>query len=202
MTGGTWWRRGAWMAGALALGAACQLMFGDDPGAGAAVAQGAVDWSLPDAPSADLTAFDETWSRRTPWGAASATANGEGEPEEPPLMLVGVIAGAGEHRAVFIQAGLGEVQAKAGDPLPGGGSVSEVTPFLVAWTDGDGIQHEQTLLSAAGAQLPVAEPGPSPPRSAPPGTQPASRPAAPPNAPPTRPRPTARKPSAPPPRRP
>lgn len=189
-----WTRRGLWMAAAFAIGAAGYAVLGDGPGTASAGRGVAVDWDLPDVQSQELSATDEVWDVRTPWGARPATAAGEGEPDTPPLMLVGVVAEAGGSRAVFIVPGQGEVQAKAGDPLPDGGQVTGVTPFLVSWTDGDGTQHEQALLADLRAPPPGAEPTPGTTRTP---VQP-TRTATPPN----RPRPAPRKPPSSPPRRP
>lgn len=194
-----WARRGAWMAAAIALGVAGYAVLGDGPGSASDRGVVAVDWDLPDVPSRELPATDAVWELRTPWGARPATAAGEGEPEMPPLMLVGVVAAAEGARAVFILPGQGEVQAKAGDPLPDGGQVNEVTPFLVAWTDRDGTRHEQALLANPGAPLSGAEAPTSQP--APPGAERPPPPAR--TAPqPNRLRPAPRKPPPSPPRRP
>lgn len=156
------------MAAALALGATGHALLGDGPGSATAGHLVAVDWTSPAVPSQELSAADAVWEGRTPWGERPATAAGDGEPEIPPLMLVGVVAESDGSRAVFIVPGQGEVQAKAGDSLPDGGRVTAVTPFLVSWTDGGGTQHEQALLADLRAPLPAAEPtgNPRPPGQA------------------------------------
>jgi len=103
-------------------------------------------WSLPAMPDRKVTAAaaDAIWQARFPWGGAPPP------PEESPVptaVPVAIISSAAGHTAVFVMAGLPEVHVRAGDPLPDGGRVERVEALTVAWTDGQGQQQQQQLLT-------------------------------------------------------
>lgn len=131
---------------ALALGAAAFLAFGHKPGAGATQAAAGVDWSLPSPAAVELAAADEVWMSRAPWGAPPGSTNAEPPPPPPPVP-VGIVASGGKFRALFVVPGGAETRAGAGDALPDGGRVLEVSRFRVTWVDGQGTKHEQELLA-------------------------------------------------------
>lgn len=141
-------RQAIGMLAALLLGAVGYLLLGGGPDSATLREDVEVDWEIPVAPSGELSAADEVWNLRAPWGERPANVDaGDAEPAPPPPRLVGVVAEAGAFHAVFIIEGAGETRVKAGDRLPGGGRVIAVSRFQVTWTDGQGTRHEQELLA-------------------------------------------------------
>lgn len=146
------WRRALPVAVPLLVGALGYLLLGNGPRSTATKATTQAPWALPAADAPDMAAAEALWTTRPPWGAAVAAQTAEAPvPTAAPL---GVVMTRDGFRAVFALPGAIPFMVRPGDPLPGGGSVTEVSRAKVSWTDAAGTTQQRELLT-----------DPAPPRS-------------------------------------
>lgn len=168
-------RRHAWLlGGALLLGILGNLLFGASPRKVKPLAAADPDWQPVAMRVPDLAALDATWEARAPWGAMPRPVEPPPPPPPPPPAPVGIVGTGSAKQAIFMIHGVGEVRVGAGDMLPDGGRVLEVSAMSVVWNDGDGVRQERRLflepVDLPPSASPVTPQGPSPlPGGAPPG---------------------------------
>ena len=126
----------------------------EDPRAGAVDA-----WALPAETPRDFAAASQVWSKRSPWGVA--TAAGEAGADAGGGQPVGVIAVGDRLQALFAFPDGRVIRVGAMDALPDGGQVTQITSETVAWTDAAGRAQRRELLVDPALAGAAAEPAAS-----------------------------------------
>ncbi|MCG8277903.1 hypothetical protein [Stenotrophomonas sp. NLF4-10] len=132
---------------ALLAGGLANYWLGASPAAVQPVRQPQQAWGEGWGSEDDLLAAGNVWQERAPWGAAPAAPVEAAPPPPPPPTPVGVSRDGRNYQAIFQVNGSGVVRLGAGDRLPDGGQVVQVSGRRIVWLDAEGKRQQREIFN-------------------------------------------------------
>ncbi|SBV37065.1 exported hypothetical protein [uncultured Stenotrophomonas sp.] len=132
---------------ALLAGGLANYGLGASPAAVQPLQQPVQEWSDGWHSEDDLLAAAGLWQQRAPWGAAPAAPVEAAPPPPPAPVPVGVSKDGRNYTAIFQVNGSGVARLGAGDKLPDGGQVLQVSGRRIVWLDAEGKRQQHEIFN-------------------------------------------------------